>query len=74
MTHFGKYQVVRGKLSHDDARSAYVLGPTLTGRIAPLASFWCYEEALQWAKDRAAERAAEEGPTDTPGTPKETDD
>jgi hypothetical protein len=54
---FGKYTAVEGKLSHDDARAAYVTGPIhgqKGGRIAPLASFWNYEEAVSWAKDHDA--------------------
>lgn len=47
---FGKYTAIRGKLAPDDARAAYVTGPTLSGRIAPLASYWSFEEAVAGAK------------------------
>lgn len=47
-----KYTAVRGKLAQDDAREAYVTGPTLDGRIAPIASFWHYEEAVRYAEKR----------------------
>lgn len=49
---FGRYTAVRGKLAVDDARAAYVTGPTKEGRIAPLASFWSYEEAVRGARER----------------------
>jgi len=49
---FGSFTAYRGKLSNDDARSAYVTGPTISGRIAPLASFWYFEDAVRWAKEQ----------------------
>lgn len=48
---FGRYTAIAGKLSPGDSRSAYVTGPTLTGRIAPIASFWQYAEAVTWARE-----------------------
>lgn len=63
---FGDYEAVHGRLAHDDSREAYVMGPTLSGRIAPLASFWRWEEAKAWAKEqhgRASEVTSEQEST-----------
>lgn len=51
---FGKYTAVKGKLSPQDSREAYVTGPTLHGRIAPLASFWYFADACAWARRQHA--------------------
>jgi hypothetical protein len=49
----GAYTAIEGKLAIDDARAAYVTGPTKDGRCAPIASFWRYEEAVAYAKESA---------------------
>ena len=54
---FGPYTAIEGKLGLGDARSAYVTGPLPTGRIAPLSSFWHFEEAVRWAKNAMDEDA-----------------
>lgn len=49
---YGRYTAVRGKLSKDDARVAYVTMPVgINGRIAPIASFWSFDEAVRWARE-----------------------
>ena len=55
---FGPYTAIRGKLATDDARSAYVTGPSGDGTIRPLASFWSYAEAEAWARARGVKRCA----------------
>jgi hypothetical protein len=50
---YGDYEAIKGKLSRDDSREAYVTGPTPSGRTAPLASFWSLEEAKRWARTQA---------------------
>ena len=47
---FGEYQAVEGKLSRNDSRMAYVVGPTLKGEIRPLASCWTFEDAVALAR------------------------
>lgn len=49
---FGRWTAVRGKLSGEDAREAYVTGPAGDGVIRPLASFWNFQEAVRYAKQR----------------------
>jgi hypothetical protein len=48
---FGQYIAVEGKLSTSDSRKAYVLGPTTTGVIRPIASCWSFAEAVIWARE-----------------------
>ena len=50
---FGQWTACRGKLSRDDAREAYVTGPAGDGVIRPLASFWNFQEAVRYAKQRS---------------------
>lgn len=57
---FGQFTAYHGKLDHADAREAYVEGPTLDGRIAPLASFWNDQDAIAWARKRGAPDAAQD--------------
>ena len=47
---FGAYIVHRGKLSSGDSRSFWIEGPTLDGRMAPLASCWNEGDAMQRAR------------------------
>ena len=54
----GRYRAVRGKLSPNDSRAAYVTGPDLTGRICPVASFWSMEEAESYAANANRREAA----------------
>jgi hypothetical protein len=55
----GKYTVHHGKLSLGDSRDYWIEGPTVTGRMAPIAS--CYNEgdAIRRAKDMAARDTAD---------------
>jgi hypothetical protein len=55
----GRYTAIKAKLAQDDARDAYVTGPCESGRIAPLASFWRWEEAVRWAEFMDKEDKAE---------------
>jgi hypothetical protein len=52
------YTAVLGKLGRDDARAAYVTGPTSDGGIRPIASFWRYEEAVRYANEHNAKAEA----------------
>lgn len=45
----GTYTAVEGKLAADDSRAAYVEN----GLGQPVASFWTYDEAVRYAKERA---------------------
>lgn len=56
---FGQYTAVEGKLSSGDSRAAYLLGPTCSGRIAPIGSFWYYEDAVRRARELAKKAAVE---------------
>ncbi len=53
----GSYTVHRGRLSAEDARGAqggcWIEGPTLTGRMAPLASCWNEGDAIRRANAMA---------------------
>lgn len=51
----GPYTAHKGKLDRDDSRAAYVTGPCLNGRIAPVASFWTLADAERWASQKNAE-------------------
>lgn len=52
---FGEYTAYRGKLGQGDARSAFVTGPTTAGRIAPLQSFWCEQDAINYINRKRRE-------------------
>lgn len=56
---FGRYTVHSGKLAAQDSRSFWIEGPTLTGRLAPIASCWNEGDALRRAKEMAARDEAE---------------
>ncbi len=62
ITHYGEYTVYEGKLAVDDARGAYVTGPTIAGRIAPLASYWNVSDAVREAKRMDENRVTMLGP------------
>ena len=49
----GKYTVHYGKLSLDDLKDYWLEGPTVIGRLAPLASFYNEGSAIRRAKDMA---------------------
>ena len=53
---FGLYTAVEGKLAAGDSRAAYVEGPIADGtRIAPIGSFWFYDDARRFACARHEE-------------------
>lgn len=52
---FGCFTVYEGKLGDGDHRNAFVEGPTESGRIAPLASFWTVDDARRWARERGGD-------------------
>lgn len=52
------YTVHAGKLSPDDSRDFWIEGPTLTGRMAPIASCWNEGDAIRRAKEMASRTTA----------------
>lgn len=48
----GDYKLYRGKLSGGDSRSFYGAGPVVTGRIAPIASFFSENDGLVWLREQ----------------------
>ena len=53
---FGEYRVYHGKLAYDDSREYFVTGPTMTGRIAPIGSYWNVGDAIRSARQMSRKR------------------
>lgn len=49
----GSYTAHYGKLSYEDSRWFWIEGPTLTGRMAPVASCWNEGDAIRAVKEYA---------------------
>lgn len=49
----GRYTVHQGKLTIQDSRGFWIEGPTVSGRMAPIASCWDDDSAISRAKEMA---------------------
>lgn len=54
----GPYTLFRGKIGEGDARTHFVTGPTITGRVAPIASFYNEGDGRRWLRAQPLEEQA----------------